>query len=151
MTVLKKGITGFDSVIDFTEKEIKEFLKRFSHPFIPDFSRLLPPTPSSNFWRISFVNNGVDSDFDMLINSTHWNLALVTKESAWMNHEYLNFPEGLYLQIRTIRGPELPMNKLILERTFNKEELSELSKSEIEQLKYWKSRTIGDIIFNSYD
>jgi hypothetical protein len=151
MTILKKGITGFDSAVDISENEVRTFIKRFAFPFIPDFKSVTPPSPSSNFWTVPFTNKENNSEFNMLINSSNWNLALVTKSSTWMNHEYLEFPHKLYLQIRSIRGPELPMNPQILERTFDKEELNELGKSEIEQIKYWKSKTIGEIIFNGFD
>jgi hypothetical protein len=151
MTILKKGITGLDSVEPITESEIRGFLEKISYPFVPDFKNALPPSPSSNFWRMPIVNKQDNSEFDMLINSTHWNLAIVTKESTWMNLEYLTFPWELYEQIRSVRGPELPMNPQTLERSFGKEELNELSKSELDQLKYWKSRTIGDVIFNGFD
>jgi hypothetical protein len=151
MTILKKGITGFDSAIGISENEIRIFIKRFAFPFMPDFESAIPPSSSANFWKVPFISKEDNSEFYMLINSTKWNLALVTKESTWMNHNYLVFPHELYLQIRSIRGPELPMNPQILERAFDKKELHELGKNEIEQIKYWKSQTIGDVIFNGFD
>lgn len=151
MTLLKKGITGFGCYGGISEKEIRRFLSRFRRPFVPDFEGLIPPSVDSNFWRVPFINKDDNSEFDMLINSTHWNLALVTKESTWMNHEYLEFPYGLCLQIRSVEGTELPMNPQILNRRFEKEDLHELDQSELDQMKYWKSRTIGDVIFNGFD
>lgn len=149
--LLKKGITGIDSSEYASEEQIREYLKRFSYPYIPQTEKIEPPTPSNNYWRIPFVSNTNGYEFDLLINSSHWNLALVTKESKWMKLEFLPFKEDLYLQIRSVKDKGLPMIPSLLKRNLKDYDLSDLGNEEIKQIEYWNSLTVGDIVFNGYD
>lgn len=149
--LLKKGITGIDSSEYASEDEVREYLKRFSYPYIPQTDKIESPTPSTNYWRIPFESQKKEFEFDLLINSSQWNLALVTKESKWMDLEFLPFNEDLYLQIRSIKDKGLPMNPDLLKRKLKDYDLSNLGEGEIKQIEYWNSQTIGDIVFNGYD
>lgn len=151
MSILKKGITGFNTEATITEKQVKTFLNRITYPFDVDYNNIQAPNTSSNYWRVPYFDSSENEHFDLLINSTLWYLAIVSKKSSWMNLDFLNFSPDMYHQIRSIGGPEMLMQKQILDRDIEPQDLEELDKSEIEQITYWKSRTIGEVMFNGYD
>ena len=151
MILLKKGITGFNNQSTITNEMVSSFLKKIQFPFVPDSSKISAPNQSANFWRIPIKNLTSKNEFDLLINSSFWYLCLVTKESSWMDMQYLNFPKELTQQIENQKETEILLEKFDLESVFSDSELNQLDKTEIKQVKYWKSKTIGEIIFNGYD
>ena len=78
-------------------------------------------------------------------------MALITKDSSWMNHEYIDFPIELVQQINSGREDTRLLTKEILEGRLDRSELTQLSKAELEQIKYWKCNTVGEIVFNGFD
>ncbi len=131
--------------------QLSHFLKTIKFPFIPDFKNCIAPHQSSNFWVVPIVNLLDFCEFNLIINSSYWYLALITRESSWMNHEYIDFPLELTRQLELGRKEVQLLTKQILELRLDRSELSELGKSELEQIKYWKCNTVGDVIFNGFD
>ncbi|MCH2231259.1 MAG: hypothetical protein MK105_13025 [Crocinitomicaceae bacterium] len=68
-----------------------------------------------------------------------------------MNHEYIDFPLELTRQLEIGREEVQLLTRQILELRLDRSELSELGKSELEQIKYWKCNTVGDVVFNGFD
>lgn len=151
MNAFKKGITGFNSQDHHSKEEIISFLQEIAFPYFVDFKSIIPPSLSSNFWSVSITNGRNKEVFDLLINSSYWYLALIEKGGAWLNHTYIDFPEDLLTQLKAVSRDVFPMSNDELNRVFKEEELSVLDAKEIEQIKYWKSKTIGGVVFNGYD
>jgi hypothetical protein len=85
------------------------------------------------------------------LNIYYWIISSVTIESSWMNLEFINFDNQLKSQILNFK-PEIEiLNVDILNLTASEIEIENLGKKEIEQIKYWNSKTYGEIIFNGFD
>ncbi|SFT79437.1 hypothetical protein SAMN05216474_2365 [Lishizhenia tianjinensis] len=151
MNTFRKGIIGFNSQSHHSRDEIISFLQQIVFPYFIDFKSLVPPSDSSNFWQVTVSNVKNKVAFDLLINSTYWYLALVEEKGSWMNNKYIDFPEDLLTQLKGVPIDVFPMSNDELNRIFKEEELSALDDIEIEQIKYWKSKTVGEVVFNGYD
>lgn len=151
MQPLEKGITGFNSESFISKSLVTAFLNNIRHPFIPSFKAIEEPHESSNYWRIPFVNKLDGSEFDLIINSSYWKIALISKQSTWMNLEFITSPPTLIQQTNDLHWKIDFLSPEFLNRTVQPEDLVELNKHELEQIRYWRSQTIGEIIFNGYD
>lgn len=151
MNAFKKGITGYNSQNHHSKEEIISLLQEIALPYFVDFKSIMPPSISSNFWSVSITNGRNKEVFDLLINSSYRYLALVEKGGTWMNHTYIDFPEDLLTQLKEVSRNVFLMSNDELNRVIKEEELSVLDEKEIEQIKYWKSKTVGEVVFNGYD
>ena len=155
MNILKRGITGFDKPIEIkehSEQEIKEFLKCISIPYnyIKTY-KIESPHESSNYFRISMINQIKNDRFDILLNTYYWVISSVKIESNWMNLEFLEFDNLLKNQIMNVKPNIEILNVDILNQNASEIEKENLGKTEINQIEYWNSKTYGEIIFNGYD
>ena len=64
-------------------------------------------------------------------------------------HRFIEHPKASEF-LKQIKNIEYPGTEFLNQKV-TPEILSTLSKAEIEQIKYWKSTTIGEVIFNYYD
>ena len=103
---------------------------------------------SQNYVRYQFINAEGNQRFDMLVNVHYPVYCGVAENSSWMNLTFLELSE----HFRSYFEPEFQyLNPQYLSTSFSQSDLSELNRTEVEQIKYWKSKTFGDIVFNGYD
>ena len=76
-------------------------------------------------------------------------MAGVTTESAWMDLQFIDLPNDFIELVEDEKIIILDKNKL--ETKVSSHEMEKLDKKEIYQIKYWGSKTYGEIIFNGYD
>ena len=153
MTILKKGITGFDKPKEINEHsitEIENLIKNIKYPFVKS-GEIKKPNESSNYFRISLINQIENNRFDILINIYYWIISSVKTESNWMNLEFIEVDTQLITQILNFRSEILILNVDVLNQKASKIEMENLGKIEIENIEYWDSETYGEIIFNGYD
>jgi hypothetical protein len=153
MTILKKGITGFDKPKEINEHsiaEIENLIKNIKYPFVKS-GEIKKPNESSNYFRISLINQIENNRFDILINIYYWIISSVKTENSWMNLEFLEVDNQLITQILNFRSEILILNVDVLNQKASKIEMENLGKIEIENIEYWDSETYGEIIFNGYD
>jgi hypothetical protein len=153
MIILKKGITGFDKPKEINEHsitEIENLIKNIKYPFVK-IGEIKTPNESSNYFRISLINQIENLKFDILINIYYWVISSVKFESNWMNLEFLEFDNQLKNQILNFQTEIQILDVNILNQEVSKIEKENLGKTENEQIEYWDSKTYGEIIFNGYD
>ena len=153
MTILKKGITGFDKPNEINEHsitEIESLIKNIKYPFVKT-GEIKKPNESSNYFRISLINQVENKRFDILLNIYYWIISSVKAQSNWMNIEFLEFDKQLKNQILNFQTEIQILDLNILNQEPTKIEKKNLGKTEIEQIDYWDSKTYGEIIFNGYD
>ena len=115
---------------------------------------------NSNFSKVRLVKQQLDNNFFLLLISDK-------------NDNYkigINTTYPFYCGIKSLEGREtiefcdLPkyITKMIpneftelrtefLNEPLNSKHISTLNKSELEQIKYWKTEKVGNVIFNKYD
>lgn len=145
--LLKKGVTGFGNTSSLTIDEVKTVLKNIRYPYIP--LKITEPQANSNYFCIEIENKIDELKFNMLINSKYYIIAGITTESEWLDLHFIDFPSDFTEQIKN--DNIIIMDKNESETKVPNNELEILDKKEIEQIKYWKSETYGEIIFNGYD
>ncbi len=145
--MLTKGITGFGTIPPLTMEDVKGILKNIQYPYT--CTNIVAPQTSNNYYCIDVCDKRNEHYFKLLINSCFRIVAGITAESEWMNLDFINLPNDL---IEQISGSDtVIMDKRKLQAKVPKEELALLDKTEMEQVKYWQSKTYGAIIFNCYD
>ena len=151
---LPKGITGFGYLspqhsAGFITK-VEQKLAAISRCRILEVH---PPQPSNNYYSIDFEYFSKQQKepllFSLLVNAVYKRYALIdTRKSEWMQLHFVNPPMeisqklGFLLEAFTLEQLKLPIEQL---------NLSELAPQELNQINYWKSKTLGSIVFNGYD
>jgi hypothetical protein len=152
---LKKGITGFyhrteeETIQKLDRKSLKECAYTCDYSTNYRLKKLLNPDQTSNYYRISYKHAKKDVKIDVVVNSHYPYFAGIKPESSWMNLNFISLPE----EIRQKFEEEgfIYLAPQVLSAHFDKNDLDELSESELQQIAYWKSRTFGEVIFNGYD
>jgi hypothetical protein len=145
--VLKIGITGFGNVDSLTLNEINGFLKRIKYPYI--CSGIEEPKINTNYYCVNVSNKTEEIKFKLLVNCVYYIMAGITTESTWSELNFIDLPNDFIEQIKN--NGIMILNKRILESEVPDNEIEILGKEEKSQIKYWKSKTYGEIIFNGYD
>jgi hypothetical protein len=145
--ILKQGITGFGNVDIVTLEEVKVFLKNIKYPYM--CSDVGAPEISTNYYRVNIYNKINGMNFDLLVNAVYYIIAGVTTESTWRELYFIDMPNDFIEQIQD--NKIMILNNERLGSTVPDDELEILTKEEKRQIKYWKSKTYGEIIFNGYD
>ena len=145
--LLRKGITGFGNTSFLTIDEVKTVLRNIKYPYI--HSNIVEPQISSNYFRTEIENKINNLKFSLLINSKFFVIAGTTTESKWLDLNFIDLPSDFTEQIKNDNITIVNKNKL--ETKIPQSEFEILDKQEISQIKYWKSETYGEIIFNGYD
>lgn len=145
--LLKKGITGFGNASSLSIDEVKTVLKNTRYPYT--YSTIVEPHISSNYFRIEIEDKINKSKFHLLVNSKFYIIAGVTTDSSWGSLIFIDLPNDFIKQIENDDITIVSKNKL--EAKVPKNELEILGKQELNEIKYWKSETYGEIIFNGYD
>ncbi|MBL0911130.1 MAG: hypothetical protein IBJ09_02065 [Bacteroidia bacterium] len=151
MSLLKRGITGFNvprDTIYYTKKEIAGF---FQHPAYP-YTRVgavEEPGPANNYFRVRFVNAIRNEISDVLVHE-HLPLSAAAEDTdGQMIPVFKEMPEeiGRLLELNGIRV----LSPAELNTKVPPGEWSVLGPEEREQALYWSSETYGEVIFNCYD
>jgi hypothetical protein len=145
--ILRNGITGFSSDTFVKINGVKKLLDKIKYPYI--YFDVLEPDVNNNYFTITVENKINGNKFKLLVNDTYYYITGATIESIWMELEFINLPEDLIDQIKDV-GITI-LDKEILEKEVPKDEIKILNENEIKQIKYWGSKTYGEIIFNGYD
>ncbi|MCL2289174.1 MAG: hypothetical protein FWC34_00485 [Bacteroidetes bacterium] len=145
--ILKAGVTGFGKNRLLTLMEITNVLKNINFPYI--YSNILEPKMDTNYFSIDIINKKTGIDFKLLINGIYFIMAGVTTKSKWMELIFIDLPEDFIKQ--TKNDEIIFLNKSILNTCVPTNEIEVLKREEKEQIKYWGSKTYGEIIFNGYD
>ncbi|OWP83025.1 hypothetical protein BWK59_12710 [Flavobacterium davisii] len=148
--VLPKGITGFTSINDFFEipkinKDSILFKIEVLSTSLIDFEI---PTSDRNYYCLTFIAKKDQKKYIVLFNS-HFNFFAGVDKIDWMEKEFINLPDFIVQHFEENNFRYL--NKDFLMNTLTKDILKNLAKIEIEQIDYWESSTVGEIVFNEYD
>lgn len=151
---LKKGITGFHNLLKndqptfLTKPSFINWINNFALHYPFRIKEIIEPKHDSNYYRVKLVNCIENDRFDVLFNNHHPFFCGVTEDSQWMALKFIELSNNIrslfesqfeYLEIKE------------LERKPTSSELNKLEQIERDQVEYWKSETIGEIVFNGYD
>lgn len=151
---LKKGITGNCGVKE-EQMTFRSIVSQFKASLYPiEYSgaykilEFKDEEISKNYYRISIANKLKNDSFDILINSMYPYYCGVNPNGEWLNLIFIDLP----IEIRNCVDPYFKyLSPVELNSKFEKSDLLELSEAELEEIKYWKPSTFGEIIFNGYD
>jgi len=97
-----------------------------------------------NYSRLSIIDKSNNNNFDVLINSVYPYFCGVMVDSF----NFIDLP----IEIRNYADSKFTyLTPEELNSKFEKNDLSELNEAELKAIKYWKPKTFGEIIFNTYD
>lgn len=153
MSILKKGVTGFDKPMHIQEHSniaIEDFVRCITHPFMK-IGEILLPDGSSNYFRIHIVHKVQNKKFDILLNQYYWIVACVTSDSTWMNLNFLEFDTQIKNQILSYHSEIEVLNGSFLMQEVSRLAMESLGTTEKEQIEYWEAKTYGQILFNGFD
>ena len=160
---LAKGITGFwhqkqdEPLRLIGENEIRNLIYQVLNRRLKDGKgnqmnerlsafTIDPPTYDTNYYRVEL--QVMQKKIVVLINGNHPYFCGIKSESSWMNLQFVELPD----HIRRIFSRVFNyLSTDILNSPLQSYHLQNLNKVEVEQINYWKSRIIGEVIFNGYD
>lgn len=146
-SILKNGISGFNrnsnEMMNPNEKQFQAFCYAFAMEvdgIVVSFDTNLT---GKNFYSCHIIIN--EEDFYLLINSIYPMIAFARKVDYFdiefiHNEKYKQFFQNSY---RVLNISEL--NEKLIDKKHR------LNKDELEQINYYKSKTVGEVIFNHWD
>ncbi len=148
--ILPKGITGFWRIgisppPQIEKKEIERIVSEFKKLNLYRRITLLEPKVDSNYYVISLFSDVEKHHIG--INSCYPYYCGIKKIDFPFN-EFYDLPKHI---IQVINKYFEYLYVDFLNEKIKKEYLVLLDKSEIQQIEYWETETIGNIIFNNYD
>lgn len=147
---LQKGITGFDATPNYTTEDLEKILKGINYPFIKT-EIVLKANDSSNFYQIKINHQKTKQEFYLIVNSTYLIFACVEKNRCF-DLKFIDFPVELISQLKAeVNSSLILLNPKELNKKVEVSDLELLGESEIKQINYWKSKTLGEIVFNCFD
>lgn len=147
---LQKGITGFDTTPNYTTEDLEKILKGIKYPFTKT-EVVLKMNDSSNFYQIKINYQKTKQDFYLIVNSTYLIFACVEKNRCF-DLKFIDFPIELISQLKAeVNSGLILLNPKELNKKVDVSDLELLGESEIKQINYWKSKTLGEIVFNCFD
>jgi len=84
----------------------------------------------------------------LIVNSTYLIFACVEKNRCF-DLKFIDFPIELISQLKAEVNSSLILKEL--NKKVNISDLELLGESEIKQINYWKSKILGEIVFNCFD
>lgn len=145
--ILPKGITGFRSIKD-KELPLMDSIqfKQLSHTFVRELGGEMKGFSEhfshQNFYSIEYMLHR--KSYFVLLNCHHPFLAF---SARWVEFTFLDVPA-----MKTKYKPHYTvLTKDYLDTPITSEHLSSLSKAELEQISYWRPKTVGEVIFNNWD
>jgi len=87
----------------------------------------------------------------LIVNSTYLIFACVEKNRCF-DLKFIDFPIELISQLKAeVNSSLILLNPKELNKKVNISDLELLGESEIKQINYWKSKILGEIVFNCFD
>ena len=147
MNLLPKGITGFDhagAVLSWADirKPIVQAIWSAGAKVEREFPCDAQAEPNYHF----VVTTGPSVLFHSLFKVV---ACADTKEPPYLKVPFVDWPE-LAAKLSALSEWEY-LSPRFLNQRVSGELTAELGKGELEQMKYWKPETIGDVIFNNWD
>jgi hypothetical protein len=149
--MIKKGITGFGhNGLHNLEFKILQLKRAVLGDGKYKLLEIVEQHGSSNYleicleYRYKYRNEKIK----ILINGQYGYSCCVEYKSKWMNLIFIDLKEDLIKKIHPIFSYLSPE---YLNKRIDANDLDLLSDDERKQIKYWNSRTNGEIIFNGYD
>ncbi|WP_400080619.1 hypothetical protein [Winogradskyella sp. R77965] len=151
MNKLPCGITGFWKI---GQKNIPKINILLIERLIEKFEN------SSEFWNVILTKQQHDNNFYQIrvndktgsyligINSSYPMFCGIKNSSDWTTVEFCDLPKNI-TDIVTENFKELKTE--FLNQSLNSDNLTLLNKVELEQIEYWETEKIGNVIFNKYD
>lgn len=145
-SILKNGISGFNSSYEIMIQDEKQF-QAFCYAFAMEVDGIVVSFDTNltgkNFYSCHIIIN--EEDFHVLINSIYPMIAFARKVDYFdiefiHNEKYKQFFQNSY---RVLNISEL--NEKLIDKKH------QLNKDELEQINYYKSKTVGEVIFNHWD
>ncbi|OAD92727.1 hypothetical protein A7A78_02115 [Aequorivita soesokkakensis] len=151
MEKLPNGITGFWKI---GQKRVPEIDKLLIEKLIENFEnhnefwniKLTEPKEDNNFYLIS-LNDKTGSHL-IGINSAYPIFCGIKSMSDWTTVDFYNLPTNI---TDVLLDDLTELKTEFLNQPLKTENLILLNEAEIEQIKYWKTEKIGNVIFNKYD
>lgn len=151
MNKLPNGITGFWRI---GQKSVPEINRLLIQQLIEQFEN------SSEFWSVTLTEQKQDNNFYLIsvkdktssyligINSAYPMYCGIKSLSDWTTVEFYDLPKNI---IDLIPKNFTELKTEFLNEPLNSEYLTLLNKAELEQIEYWETEKIGNVIFNKYD
>ncbi len=151
MNTLPVGITGFWHISGPTIPQVDKLLIQKVVNVLknyPNFLKvqLIEQQPDNNFYMI--ITNSKNESHTIGINTTYPMYCGIKSLSNWQTVEFCDLPPSITTQMPN-EFTELKTD--FLNEPVKSRHLTALSKAELEQINYWKTEKIGNIIFNKYD
>ena len=142
--LLKRGITGFFNVDagSLEENDYTAFQQIcYSIIHINNWHLINVCNPDhTNYFYAQFISN--KQNLYVLLNK-YYPIAAFTNELTMNEKTFIDVPENLYMNYDIV-GAEI-LNSPFTDSQHN------LSKAELEQIRYWNPISVGNIIFNEWD
>ncbi|MGV0924383.1 hypothetical protein [Empedobacter tilapiae] len=147
---LQKGITGFEAKPVYTTDDLSEILKRIRFPYTKT-EVILKPIDSSNFYQVKIKNEKTKQEFYLIINSTYLIFSCIEKNRCF-DLKFIEFPIDLITQLKNhVNSSLILLNPKELNKKVDANDLELLGEIELKQINYWKTKTLGEIVFNCFD
>ena len=147
---LQKGITGFEANSSFDQEQLVSILKNIKKPCLKE-GDLIKPNESSNFYQQKIKDEKSKKEFYLLINSTYLIFSCV-ENSRCYDLRFIDFPIELISQLKQeVNSSIIVLDRKELLQNVSKEDLTELGESEVKQINYWNTKSLGEIVFNCFD
>ena len=151
MNTLPIGITGFYHICGPSIPQVDTLL-------IQKLVDVFKNHP--NFWKVQLIEQQAGNNFYMIIvnsksgtntigiNTTYPMYCGIKGELDWQTVEFYDLPSYI---TSLIPNEFTELKTDFLNEPFKSRHLIALSKSELEQINYWETEKVGNIIFNKYD
>jgi hypothetical protein len=151
MNKLPNGITGFWKI---GQKSVPKIDLLLIEQIIEKFES------NSEFWNVVLTEQQSDNNFYQIrvndktgsyligINASYEMFCGIKSSSEWTTVEFCDLPKNI-TDLLTENFTELKTE--FLSQPLKTENLTLLNKVELEQIEYWETEKIGNVIFNKYD
>ncbi|MBC5636318.1 hypothetical protein H8S33_05685 [Ornithinibacillus sp. BX22] len=152
--ILLNGVSGFNGPDPVTDGEyFKKVCYSLIHRLNGNVLSFSEPEAARHYYEVKV--NVLEENMSILLNNVYPFIAFASS----VDHGYIKFIDnepllnGFSPYYRVLRSNELNEPLVIKENkgriiVGNKNELNE---AELNNIKYWKSKTVGDIVFNYWD
>jgi hypothetical protein len=151
MNTLPRGITGFWKIeqarIPETDKTlIINLVNTFKSN--PNFWKvnLVEQQPNNNFYLI--ILSDKNGDYKIGINSTYPMYCGIESLENWETVAFCDLPRHI---TQLIPSQFTELRTEFLNEPLKSKHLTALNKAELDQIKYWNTQKVGNVIFNKYD
>ncbi|PIE83997.1 MAG: hypothetical protein CSA07_04375 [Bacteroidia bacterium] len=110
-----------------------------------------PPSASTNYYTLTFTRrakrSAASTQYVVLVNAVFPYYCGVEKDE-WMNLVFCD----VIAELRPFLEKDFQyLSPGVLNAKLQADDLLELAKSEVDAVRYWESKTVGQVVFNGYD